>query len=1536
MKASLAFLVTIIALWSGFSSQPVEAANYYFSSSVGDDSRTDAQAQNPNTPWKSIDKLNAVIRNLQPGDNVYFRRGDTFHGTITISRAGSPGSPIRFGAYGSGDSPIITSFVTLSNWSSRGNGVFDAAIPNLRSTAISVVLVNNQVQEMGRFPNSDATNKGYITYESVSGSNTIVSQSLSSSPNWTGGEVVMRKIFWITDRHRITSHNGNSLSFANNPETSYSPRAGYGFFVQNHPQTLDKFGEWYFNPSNRRLHLFLGNNQPNNTKVEVATHDYLVNNSTSVRDVVFENLHFRGANKDLISFSAGNNLSIQNCVFEYAGASGLELNEMGNSRMLNSRVSNVNDIGVNLRFSQNFTLRNNTIENIYLMPGMGLSGDNRGLGVFAVGNNVLVENNRILNSGYIGIRFGGNNTVVKENYIDQFCLTKNDGGGIYAYSNRFTKNSGRRVINNIILNGVGVIEGTDRGFTLSRPQAEGIYLDDNVNGVEVSGNTIGNITSKGIYLHNTENIQVRNNTIYNSNYLIFLRNDNMGNPLTNNLFEGNKLLIDSPFQQFIHVYSIYNDVPQLADFNNNYFASPFYDDYRIQVKYNAGTSNEVNQLFNLNSWRNAYGKDRNSYLLTKKIDLVTTKSTIGQNKIANGSFNSNVTGYLCSNCTASWDNSGQLNGGSMRVDTRRNTMLSTISGPLTLGKTYRVKFTARGNTSHHLSLYFRHSGSPWQPISATQSVEIVNERRDYEVFIQPIETVENSRLMMTSPDPSNFHFFIDNIEVHEVDVDKKKPSDYVLFEYNQTTGTSGIPLVGQFVDVRNTQYSGSVQLAPYSSVLLIKSDAGTIDKVEKPTVTLNLPQNTSSWIEGNTIQLSISSNISDTNISRVEYFNNGTRIGMSETAPFGFNWSNIPAGTHNLSAKLTDVNGQFADSDPIRINALQKATESASGFSLYLNIGSSQSTAISGVPFTGENSGQSYHQNSRIFTITDNQIDQLFTSERFGTTMRFSIPLPNGTYVVRTLHNELWFGKNGPPASQGQRVYSILMEGRTVKSNFDLFLENGNNPIVLTFNNIDVTDGVLDLSFNAVSDNPTISGIAIDHIGNNISPLTPTLNTTSPVGPSPRPTINPIYLNAGSLDDVTYLNSVFRGDESSSFPSPSRTSQVLDANVPDLFKTERFSRSFSYDIPVPNGAYTVVTYHNELWFGLAGPSAAPGRRIFNIALEGQSVKENIDLFVENANRPTAFTFKNIQVEDGVLTLSLLGVRENATISGLAIIPEGATTDITPIQPISVNPIFINVGSFSGTAYQGIDFQGDDNLEYFDLRSRTTLNNDASGIELFRSERFQSNLTYTIPVPTGSYDVFTFHNELWFGHRGPTAAPGRRVFDIYLENRLVKSNFDLFIENGNRETTLRFSDILVEDGFLNLSLLASQNNATLSGLAIIPKNQSGIYNLRTYGEDEFSFDGVLESNMKLLDAAFTLYPNPASHSAVLQVSENISIKGIGVYATNGQLVKYINPANGSESAKTFVLPLDDVKDGVYILNIHTANEQSKKLRLIVKH
>ena len=57
------------------------------------------------TPWKTLSQVNSNMATFQPGDSILFKKGDTFSGTLTVTKSGTLASPITFGAYGTGNKP---------------------------------------------------------------------------------------------------------------------------------------------------------------------------------------------------------------------------------------------------------------------------------------------------------------------------------------------------------------------------------------------------------------------------------------------------------------------------------------------------------------------------------------------------------------------------------------------------------------------------------------------------------------------------------------------------------------------------------------------------------------------------------------------------------------------------------------------------------------------------------------------------------------------------------------------------------------------------------------------------------------------------------------------------------------------------------------------------------------------------------------------------------------------------------------------------------------------------------------------------------------------------------------------------------------------------------------------------------------------------------------------------------------------------------------------------------------------------------------
>ena len=111
----VAFLLTLFI----FSLDQAHATIYYVSSSTGSDSNT---GTSENSPWKTLTKVNSFTP--KAGDQILFKRGDEWTGTITVKSSGTSGSPIVYGAYGSGNKPKIYGSEVITGWTLYSGNIY--------------------------------------------------------------------------------------------------------------------------------------------------------------------------------------------------------------------------------------------------------------------------------------------------------------------------------------------------------------------------------------------------------------------------------------------------------------------------------------------------------------------------------------------------------------------------------------------------------------------------------------------------------------------------------------------------------------------------------------------------------------------------------------------------------------------------------------------------------------------------------------------------------------------------------------------------------------------------------------------------------------------------------------------------------------------------------------------------------------------------------------------------------------------------------------------------------------------------------------------------------------------------------------------------------------------------------------------------------------------------------------------------------------------------------------------------------------------
>lgn len=583
---------------------------YYFSSSQGNDQFSKTQAQSKNSPWNSIEKLNLIIPLLKPKDIILFKCGDIFIGHIQLKNL----PPfVQFGAYGSGDKPIITSLESNLNWENLGGNIFKVNLEN-NLEELHVVLSGNELLEMGRYPNTNTKNSGYLVIEKVDDGE-IKQASQKSGKDFTGAEIVIRKNNWIIDRHPLIWHLEDTYTFTDS-QSSYLPIEGFGFFIQNHIETLDREGEWYYDKREKQLYLY--SEKPLDAISVVSEKNLLsINNCQNLK---FSDIHFKGSNEALASIENSKNITLQNCIFSESGIYGVYAFSTDSLKIDNSEFTNHLNGGVFLRWNdKNTSITNCSFFNTFPYAGMGQNGDMQGQAIYMSEHSEagFIDSNNFKNSGYIAINFNGSNTSVTNNIIDTFCYVKDDGAAIYTVAGKKTPVYTNRIVaNNKIYNGIGARDGTMPFSKDDFPYVEGIYIDDNSRNVEVKNNTLSRIKGSGIFIHNAQKIVIQGNSIYKTSYGIKMANDRLGINIKDISVSENLIINEFEFQKLYNLRSQKEDIDTFGKFENNVYLNASIVSKPFEINYQNTNNTYIHEELPLEIWNNKYGFDFYSTLHT--------------------------------------------------------------------------------------------------------------------------------------------------------------------------------------------------------------------------------------------------------------------------------------------------------------------------------------------------------------------------------------------------------------------------------------------------------------------------------------------------------------------------------------------------------------------------------------------------------------------------------------------------------------------------------------------------------------------------------------------------------------------------------------------------------------------------------------------------------------------------------------------------------------------------------------------------------
>lgn len=596
---------------------------YYVSSSGGNDANTGLSAA---TALKTIAKVNTL--NLQPGDQVLFKCGDTWQAEmLEITRSGSDGNPIVYSSYPANcdNQPVLAGSQPIGGWTPFSGRIFVADLTAGANAGKFALGINQLFRAdtrlpLGRWPNiAGSLDGGYATIDSAPAANQLVDNELPAQ-NWTGARVHIKGMRWYLLNREVTGANGTQLTLNTNADCWGGTCQGWGYFINNHLQTLDQDGEWYYDAATRKVYLYSDQaiTEPIAGSVILADNDRSWGGILLGKDLA-----------DAISYVTVENFAVQNW-YRHGIASPTNWRNRENSYVIlrNNTIRDVDGIGISLatwvfdaqdgqdgwRGGNNLQVLNNSIEganhkgidtyskaslfadnvirNIGLIANLGASGMGCGIeagGGFCTedgagirikvdkaadaGNNNTVRYNRLERIAHNGIDVFGHTNILEYNLIREACYAKGDCGAIRTFGGNdlgSTSVYDITIRNNVIVDTIGNTDGSNQEY---RPLfGIGLYIDHYSRDVVAVGNTIIGATIDGIlYQDSTGTIQ--NNTLYGNNAGSMFRGQVglYNGPTVIAQFSGNTLYSIQP--QARTLIADNRDRLQAAD--SNYYFQPY-------------------------------------------------------------------------------------------------------------------------------------------------------------------------------------------------------------------------------------------------------------------------------------------------------------------------------------------------------------------------------------------------------------------------------------------------------------------------------------------------------------------------------------------------------------------------------------------------------------------------------------------------------------------------------------------------------------------------------------------------------------------------------------------------------------------------------------------------------------------------------------------------------------------------------------------------------------------------------------------------
>jgi hypothetical protein len=175
----------------------------------------------------------------------------------------------------------------------------------------------------------------------------------------------------------------------------------------------------------------------------------------------------------------------------------------------------------------------------------------------------------------------------------------------------------------------------------------------------------------------------------------------------------------------------------------------------------------------------------------------------------------------------------------------------------------------------------------------------------------------------------------------------------------------------------------------------------------------------------------------------------------------------------------------------------------------------------------------------------------------------------------------------------GMRIFDVTVNGIVKTSGLDVYKVTGcETPYVMTYK-LSPSFGTFNIGFVPRVGNPLVSMVDI-RTGNSPPPLP----LPPPPPPSPLPSRRPLVILPGTFTTPTRIFTT--------------TDTISSTPTPEYFRSHHFSKYIGYLVEglMPLSTHQISFGFAEIW----GPNCATGKRVFDISVNGATVKPNLDVY----------------------------------------------------------------------------------------------------------------------------------------------------------------------------------------------------------------------------------------------------------------------------------------------------------------------------------